>query len=264
MSVQEQYDLLIKCLKTYPGAVVAFSGGTDSSVLLAAAHAALGNKATAVTWQTEVVPDSEIDAAMKIAAELEVSHRLISESFLENETAAANPRDRCYHCRKQMYTEIKKLIGDNSQTVIMEGVNLDDLNDFRPGLKAAEEMGVVHPFVDAKLTKKDIRAIAAFIGLPYSEKEAAPCLASRVAYGIRITSDRLRRIEIAEEFLKSRGFRHVRVRLIDDILARIEVSADQVNTLREDFMEVNAFMCGLDFARVEIDEEGYKMGKMNG
>lgn len=262
MSAKEQYELLLKCLERYPSAIVAFSGGTDSSVLLAAAREALGKNVTAVTWQTEVVPDSEIDAAMRVAAEIGVSHRLISESFLENEAAAENPRDRCYYCRRQMYAEIKKLVGP--QTVIMEGVNLDDLGDFRPGLKAAEEMGVAHPLVDARLTKNDVRAIAKYLGLSNWEKEAAPCLASRVAYGTRITSDRLRRIEIAEEFLRSCGFRNVRVRLIDDLLARIEVASDQVEMLKEDFLEMNAFMCGLDFVRVEVDEDGYEMGKMNG
>lgn len=263
MLADERYELLKKYLTPYPGATVAFSGGTDSTLLLAAANDALNGAVTAVTWQTEVTSDEEIDAAMRVAEELGVSHRIVSDSFLENEPAAANPPDRCYHCRKRMYEGILKLSGGGAGAVIMEGVNLDDLGDFRPGLRAAREIGVVHPLVEAGLTKDDIREISRAIGLSNWDREASPCLASRIAYGVRVTSVRLNRIERAEAWLRGQGYRHARVRLIDDVHASIEVDRNQVGQAQADLLNINSFLCELGFAVVEIDPRGYRMGNMN-
>jgi pyridinium-3,5-biscarboxylic acid mononucleotide sulfurtransferase len=162
-----------------------------------------------------------------------------------------------------MYEVIKKAVKNIHGAVIMEGVNTDDLKDYRPGLKAAAEAGIVHPLVDAGLSKKEIRQIAKEIGLPNWDKEAAPCLASRVAYGQRITTDRLNRVDMAETIVKDMGFTNVRVRLLDDIHARVEVSPEEVMTARERSLEIDGLLCDLGFALVEIDEKGYRQGSLN-
>ena len=264
MSAKKHYELLKEYISEYPGAIVAFSGGVDSSLVLAAAADALGDSASAVTWHTEVTPDAEIEAAVVLAENLGVSHRVLSASFLDNKKAASNPPDRCYHCRSQMYGEIKKMAAASGNgTVIMEGVNTDDLSDVRPGIAAAREVGVVHPLVEVGMTKTDVRNAARSIGLPNWDKEASPCLASRVSYGTPITADVLTRIYAAESFLRARGFTHVRLRVIDDIHARIEVAAQQVPAARADFLAINTALCSLGFARAEIDERGYRPGSMN-
>ncbi len=263
MPVDKRYEQLKKELKKYPYAVVAFSGGADSSLLLAAAKDALGDNVLALTWQSEVTPDAEIKSAMALATQLGASQQILSESFLANKDAAANMDDRCYFCRARMYEVIKKAVKNIDGAVVMEGVNTDDLKDYRPGLKAAAEVGIVHPLVDAGLSKNDIREIAKKIGLPNWNKEAAPCLASRVAYGQRITTERLNRVDAAETIIRNMGFHNVRVRLIDDIHARIEVSAKEVPDARARQMEISGLLCGLGFARVEIDEKGYRQGSLN-
>lgn len=263
MPVDKRYELLKKELQKYPYAVVAFSGGTDSSLLLAAAKDALGDNVLALTWQSEVTPDTEIKSAMAMATKLGVSQQILSESFLINKEAVANADDRCYHCRARMYEVIKKAVKNIPGAVVMEGVNTDDLDDYRPGLMAATEAGIVHPLVDAGLSKKDIRQIAKKIGLPNWDKEAAPCLASRVAYGQRITTDRLNRVDLAETLVKNMGFTNVRVRLLDDIHARIEVSPEEVEAARARFLELNNLLCDLGFARVEVDDKGYRQGSLN-
>ncbi len=263
MLVDKRYELLKQRIEPWPGAVVAFSGGTDSTLLLAAARDALSGNLTAVTWQTEVTPDSDIDEAIRLAEGLDVSHRVISASFLENEAAAANKADRCYHCRRQMYADIKKSAAGLDAAAILEGVNVDDLTDTRPGLEAAREMGVVHPLLEAGLDKQGVREMARLLGLPNWDREAAPCLASRIAFGRRVTSDRLMRINQGEAFLRERGFRNVRLRLLDDIEARIEVAPEQMPALRADWPTISSFLCDLDFARIEIDPKGYRMGSMN-
>ncbi len=263
MPTDKRYELLKERLKQYRFAVVAFSGGTDSTLLLAAAKEALGDNVLALTWQSEVTPDAEIKMAMKIAGQLGISQQILSESFLANSAAATNMDDRCYHCRTRMYVDIKKTVKNIDGAVIMEGVNMDDLNDYRPGLQAAAEAGVVQPLVEVGLSKKDIREIARSIGLPNWNKEAAPCLASRVAYGQRITSDRLHRIEIGEAFLRDLGFSKVRLRMIDDLHARVEVAADEVPAAQARAYEIDSSLIKLGFARVDIDERGYRQGSLN-
>ncbi len=263
MPADKRYEHLKRELQKYPYAVVAFSGGTDSTLLLSAAKDALGDNVLALTWQSEVTSDAEIKSAMALAAKLGVSQQILSESFLSNKQAAANADDRCYHCRARMYEVIKKAVKNIDGAVVMEGVNTDDLNDYRPGLKAAAEAGIVHPLVDAGLSKKDIRQIAKTIGLPNWDKEAAPCLASRIAYGQRITTDRLNRVDAAEIIIRDLGFHNVRVRLVDDIHARIEVSPDEVPAAQARIVQISDLLCSLGFARVEIDEKGYRQGSLN-
>ncbi len=263
MLVDKRYELLKHRIEPHPGAIVAFSGGTDSALLLAAARDALAGDLTAVTWQTEVTPDSDIDQAVRLAEQLDVSHRVICASFLEIEAAAANNTDRCYHCRRQMYSDMMKVATGSNVVAILEGVNVDDLSDTRPGLEAAREMGIVHPLLEAGLDKQAVRELARALGLPNWDREAAPCLASRIAFGRRVTSSRLMRINRGETFLRERGFRNVRLRLLDDIEARIEVAPEQVPALHADWSAVNSFLCDLDFARIEIASTGYKMGSMN-
>ena len=263
MPVDNRYELLKERLRPYPFAVVCFSGGVDSSLLLAAAKEVLGDNVLALTWQSEVTPDSEIKSAIELAAYLGVSHQILSESFLSNKAAATNNDDRCFFCRSKMYEVIKKTVKNIDGAVIMEGVNTDDLEDYRPGLRAAEKAGIDHPLVDAGLSKKDIRSIARKIGLPNWNKEAAPCLSSRIAYGQKITTDRLNRVDAGETVLRGMGFSNVRLRLLDDIHTRVEVNVNEIPAAKARFFEINTALCNLGFARVEIDEQGYRQGSLN-
>ena len=262
MPVDNRYELLKERLKPYAFVVVCFSGGVDSSLLLAAARDALDGNVLALTWQSEVTSDADIKIATVITASLGVSHQIIGSSFLENNEAAANPLDRCYHCRKRMYQEILKVAGNIKGSVVLEGTNADDLKDFRPGLQAAEEAGIKHPLAELGLAKADIREMARQIGLPNWDKEASPCLATRFSHGLRISSDRLRLVEEAEMFLRELGFSKVRVRLLDDTHARIEVDEAEVPAAREKYPEINAYLSSLGLARSEIDPNGYRAGSL--
>lgn len=230
--------------------------------MLAAARDALDGNVLALTWQSEVTSDADIKTATDVAAGLGVSHQIIDSSFLENNEAAANPLDRCYHCRKRMYREIMKIAGNVDKAVVLEGTNADDLKDFRPGLKAAEEAGVKHPLAELGFSKTDVRKTAREIGLPNWDKEASPCLASRFSYGLRISSDRLRLVEEAEMFLRELGFTKVRVRLLNDTHARIEVNKAEIPAAREKYPDINAYLSNLGLARTEIDSEGYRPGSL--
>lgn len=230
--------------------------------MLTAARDALDGNILALTWQSEVTSDADIKTATEVAAGLGVSHQIIGSSFLENNEAAANPLDRCYYCRKRMYREILKVAGNIEEAVVLEGTNADDLKDFRPGLKAAEEAGVKHPLAELGFSKADIRKIARQIGLPNWDKEASPCLATRFTHGLRISSDRLRLVEEAEMFLRELGFTKVRVRLLDDTHARIEVDKAEIPAAREKYPEINAYLSNLGLARSEIDPEGYRPGSL--
>lgn len=230
--------------------------------MLAAARDAVDGHVLALTWQSEVTSDVDIKTATDIAAGLGSSHQIISTSFLENNEAAANPLNRCYHCRKRMYREILKVAGNIEGAVVLEGTNADDLKDFRPGLKAAKEAGVKHPLAELGLSKADIREMARQIGLPNWDKEASPCLATRFSHNLRISSDRLRLVEEAEMFLRELGFTKVRVRLLDDTHARIEVNKAEISAARVKYPDINAYLSNLGLARTEIDSDGYQPGSL--
>ena len=243
---------------------VAFSGGVDSTLLLDIAHEALGSDAIAVTAKISSLPEAELDAARSFCAERSMPHLVIEHDVLAIPGFADNPHDRCYICKKALFT---RLIGESRSEgfdVLAEGSNMDDLGDYRPGMKAIAELQVRSPLREAGLYKEDIRALSAQLGLETASKPSYACLASRFPYGDRITEESLKMVEEGEELLIRLGFRQMRVR-IHGKLARIELpQSDLAAALEEETRK--AIVKGLKeagFTYVSLDLAGYRTGSMN-
>ena len=243
---------------------VAFSGGVDSSLLVAAAVEALGDAVTAFTVHAPIHSRREVAQAVDTAARLGVRHVVVPFDGMDAPEFVANPPNRCYVCKKIVFGEIRRRAAALGLPHLAHGVNLDDLEDYRPGLKAAEEMGVLAPLVEAGLTKADIRALSRAMGLPTWDRPSMACLASRIPYGRPITAAVLQMVETAEEALQDLGFAGCRVRHHGEI-ARIEVPGRDVERLaREDTRQaVVARLRAIGFTHVALDLEGYTQGSLN-
>ncbi|HSV91841.1 MAG TPA: ATP-dependent sacrificial sulfur transferase LarE [Desulfobacterales bacterium] len=243
---------------------VAFSGGVDSSLLVAAAVEALGDAVTAFTVHAPIHSRREVAQAVDTAARLGVRHVVVPFDGMDAPEFVANPPNRCYVCKKIVFGEIRRRAAALGLPHLAHGVNLDDLEDYRPGLKAAEEMGVLAPLVEAGLTKADIRALSRAMGLPTWDRPSMACLASRIPYGRPITAAVLQMVETAEEALQDMGFAGCRVRHHGEI-ARIEVAGCDVERLaREDTRQaVVARLRAIGFTHVALDLEGYTQGSLN-
>lgn len=243
---------------------VAFSGGVDSSFLLAVAKKIKPEKLIAVTVSSAFVPEREIEFAKKMALMLKIEHICLTADILANEEVALNTKERCYHCKKQVFSLIRDTAKTFGINTLVHGVNLDDLNDFRPGLTAAKELGFLSPLADAGFIKKEIRESSRYLGLETWDKPSQSCLATRIPFDVRIEAKDLVRVDNAETFLKGMGFAQVRVRCYGKT-AKIEVEPDRVNIIeKEDCRQkVLTALAGLGFEKVMIDREGYKTGKMN-
>ena len=255
---------LAEILKAYGRLVVAFSGGVDSTFLLAAAKEALGGRVTAVTADSPLHSRREIREALATAKALGVEHIVVPFAELTAPGFAANPPDRCYTCKQLIFSEINRMAASMGVERVAHGVNLDDLGDYRPGQKAAEEMGVAAPLVEAGLNKADIRALSRRMGLPTWNKPSMACLASRIPYGRPITPEALKMVEAAEEILQGLGFSGCRVRHHGDV-ARIELAARDVNRavrtgVRSRIVEG---LKAVGFTHVAVDLEGYVPGSLN-
>jgi uncharacterized protein len=263
MSVEEKYQRLLSLIAAHGSAAVAFSGGVDSSFLCHAAAAALGDKAVAITVVSPMLPKSEIEAAAALAKQVGIVHVMIDEGELDEEVAA-NPKDRCYFCKKIEFGNILKAAQERGINTVLDGSNLDDLGDYRPGLKALEELQIQSPLREAGMTKADIRELSRSFNLPTWDKPAFACLASRIPYGERIDRDKLKRVEKAEDYLRSRGFRQFRVRSHGDI-ARIEVAPEERSRFftQEDMDTISRSLKTFGFLYVALELEGYTMGNMN-
>ena len=251
-------------LRRYASAIVAFSGGVDSAVLLAAAARVVEGKLVAVTADSASLPRRELTAASAFAASIGVEHRIVLTSELENTDYSRNDRGRCYFCKKTLFTECEDLARAEGVEVLMYGFNADDAGDFRPGRKAAEELGVVSPLFDAGLGKEEIRDIARQLGLSVAEKPAAPCLSSRIPYGSEVTRDKLQKIEVIEERMHDLGFDVCRARF-DGTRMRLEVPAGETERLSCDavWSELQSKATSLGIGELEIDREGFVSGKLN-
>jgi uncharacterized protein len=263
MTIEAKRERLGEILRSYGKAAVAFSGGVDSSFLCAAAREELGAGALAVTIVSPMLPRSELADARKVAALVGIRHVLVEAAEIE-EAVASNPKDRCYHCKRREFGSIAGAARELGVEIVLDGTNLDDEDDYRPGMRAIAELGVASPLREAGLTKEDIRELSRRIGLPTSDKPAFACLASRIPYGERIDAAKLDRVERAEEYLRSLGFRQFRVRSHGD-LARIEVDpAERPKLFSEERLDAMAAAFeSFGFLYSSVDLAGYRRGNLN-
>lgn len=244
--------------------LVAFSGGVDSGLVARLARDALGEDALAVIADAESLARSDLEAALASAEEIGIPVRTVRVSELANPSYAANPRDRCYFCRTELGTALVPLARDLGYTTVADGVNLTDLGDVRPGIRAMDEARFWHPLVEFRLGKPEVRRLARRLGLRFADRPSNSCLSSRIAYGEAITLDKLRRVEAAEEALRALGFPIVRVRSHDGT-ARIEVPLADLPRLAEPRTSRRAHEAVLaaGFLHVTVDPLGYRSGSMN-
>ncbi len=243
-------------------AVIAFSGGADSSLLLKIAVEELGGNALAVTASSKTYPRSELENALQIAKSLSARHLVFESDELDDPLFSSNPPDRCYHCKKHLFGKIRKIASDNKIEWICEAGNLDDLNDYRPGMKALDELNIRRPLIEAGFTKNDVREASRILGLDTWKKPATACLASRFQYGETISSQSLEMLEKAELFLSKYGLAQFRVR-IHGKLARIEVEPDEIARISAERENISRALKSFGFTYVSLDLDGYRMGSMN-
>jgi uncharacterized protein len=260
-----QREKLVETLRGYGRVAVAFSGGIDSTVVAQAAYEALGDMAIAVTAVSESLAAGELEEAQELARKIGIRHRVIRTEEFADPNYRRNDSNRCYFCKSELYGRLSGMLGELGVDVIVSGANTDDMGDYRPGLRAASEHGVRHPLQECNLSKADVRALALAWGLPTWDKPATPCLSSRVAYGEDPTPERVRMIDQAEQWLRQRGLRVLRVRYHKGDLARIEVSPDDLPRFVELELRgelITAFRA-LGFKFVTLDLEGFRSGSMN-
>jgi uncharacterized protein len=259
-----KFQKLQAILRATDGLLVAFSGGVDSTFLLKVAHMELGARAVAVTAASPTAAPGELEAAEELAKLIGCQHIIIASHELDNPAFSTNPVNRCYFCKDELYRICAETAARMDIPVIVDGTNLDDLKDHRPGLKAAKEWGLRHPLVEAELTKQDIRHYSRELNLPSWDKPAIACLSSRFPYGIEINAERLAKISACEQFLKELGFKQFRVRFHED-LVRIEVASEEMSRFYDvkTRAAVTSKFKEIGFSFVSLDLEGYRTGSMN-
>jgi uncharacterized protein len=260
--VSELREKLADFFAQLPDCLVAFSGGVDSAVVAKAAHDTLGERAIAVTGVSASLATGELEAAKRIAASVGIRHETLNTDELRDAGYLANAPNRCWHCKTELYSQMRVLGNKLGFTTIANGTNADDLGDFRPGLQAASEHGVLSPLVECGIDKQGVRDLARGWNLEVWDKPASPCLSSRVVYGLEITPVRLARIDAAEALLKELGFTSVRVRCHQDELARLEVSAVEIARLADETLrkQISTRLREFGFQYVTIDLEGFRSG----
>lgn len=261
---KDKLDKLKNYIRELGSLAVGFSGGVDSTLLLCVAHEVLGDKAIAVTGAEASVPERELEEAKEFCIKRGIRHIICRVNPLMDERVRKNGPDRCYFCKHGIFSEIIKLAHENGIEYVAEGSNMDDLGDYRPGLRAVDELSVKSPLREAGLNKAEIRMISKAMGLPTWSKPAYACLASRFVYGEEITEEKLRMVDQAEQFLIEHGFLEERVRMHGNI-ARIEVPAKDIPRLAEEGLrnEVYERFKEIGFMYVTLDMRGYRMGSMN-
>jgi uncharacterized protein len=263
--LQAKRDRLLGILRAMNRVAVAFSGGIDSTVVAQAAFLALGDAAVAVTADSPSVPRAELEEAAALARRIGIRHRGVTTDEFADPDYVKNDGARCYHCKSELYDRVEALLPELGAEAICSGANLDDLGDYRPGLKAAAEHRVRHPLQEAGFTKADVRALARAWGLPTWDKPASPCLSSRLAPGVAVTPERTGRVEAAEAYLRGLGLRELRVRLHEGELARVEVPPEALARLADP--EVRGALVRrlkeLGFRYVTLDLEGFRSGSLN-
>lgn len=264
--IERKRDRLLQILSGYGRVAVAFSAGVDSTVVAKAAQLACGDNAVAVTAVSLSLAAGEQDEARELAQQIGIRHLVISTQEFSDPNYLKNPVNRCYFCKSELYSRLVELGPTLAVDVLANGANLDDQGDYRPGMQAAAQFQVRSPLIEAELSKREVRELARLWDLPVWDKPATPCLSSRIAYGVEVTPERVRRIDQAEQFLKRMlGLRELRVRCEANDLARIEVPLDAVpSLLAVDIREqVRAEFHRLGFRFVTLDLDGFRSGSMN-
>jgi len=264
MTRNNKFSKLKKDLARMGQVIIAYSGGVDSTFLLKAASLSGLNKIIAVTSSSESLPGEELSFAKTMTSSLNIEHRIIKTEELNDKKYADNPPDRCYYCKKELFSKLKGLAGQENISFILDGTNADDIQDWRPGRRAAEEFGVYSPLLNAGLKKEEIREISRTFGLPTWNKPAAPCLSSRFPYGQAITAGALERVNRAEGFIRKFGLKELRVRVHEDI-ARIEVLPEDFPILTDNSIrkEIVAFLNSLGYRYITLDLQGFRSGSLN-
>jgi uncharacterized protein len=263
-NTEEKYNRLKADLKSMGSVLVAFSGGVDSTFLLKAASDELKDNVFAVTAKSLSFPEREIKKAIEIAQYLKVKHLIIESSEMENPNYLKNDLNRCYYCKTELFGDLKKVALKEKLNFILDGQNYDDLGDYRPGMKAAAEIGVKSPLKEACLTKNDIRKLSKEMGLPNWDSPSSACLASRIPYGTEIDREILAKIDFLENMLIDIGFSQVRVRH-HNAIARIEVGEEEMQKFnnKDIRMQVIKNFREKGYLYITLDLEGYKTGSMN-
>ena len=264
ITLKKKYDSLSETMQSMGSTIVAFSGGVDSTLVASVAQKTLGDKALIVTANSPSLAETEFDELLKIAEELNFNHRVIDTKDIEKVKYRENSPQRCYFCKEELYTELKKLAFEESIPWIINGTNIDDLGDFRPGIKAAKDFMVRSPLVESGINKKEVRALAKEMNISNWDKPAQACLSSRVAYGIKITDVILNQISVAENHIKILGIDQVRVRHHGN-LARIEVPKKQISILldEDNNRKITEKLKELGYSYVTVDLQGFRSGSMN-
>jgi len=254
---------LYERIATAPSAVVAFSGGVDSSLVATAAARVLGPRALAVTAVSPALATGELDGARSVAAAVGIAHRAITTDELARAGYRDNGPDRCYHCKTELYDRLAALAAADGFEVLFSGANVDDLGDVRPGLRAAAEHGVRHPLVEAGFRKTDVRHAATALAIPSADKPAMPCLASRVPYGTAVDPSMLAQIDRAERALRGLGYRELRVRHLGEE-GRVELGDDDLQRASAEPAAIVRAVMAAGYARVTIDAQPLRSGSFAG
>lgn len=265
-SIREKQHRLTAILTSMGRVAVAFSAGVDSTVVAKAAFLACGENAVAVIGESPSLAEGELEQAKALANQIGIRLEVIQTNEFQSDHYTQNPINRCFHCKTELYDQIAARRKDLNVDVIVNGANLDDTGDYRPGMIAADNFSVRSPLIEAEFTKRDVRLLAKYWNLPVWDKPASPCLSSRIAYGIEVTPERVQRIDQAEQFLKQQlGLRELRVRLTANETARIEVPVEAIQQVcrEENRSAMITRLRELGFHYVTIDLEGFRSGSLN-
>ncbi|SHL03647.1 ATP-dependent sacrificial sulfur transferase LarE [Desulforamulus aeronauticus] len=257
-----KYERLKNILQDCGSVLVAFSGGTDSALLLAVAVKELGDQVLAVTAVSPTSTHLEIQEAKELAKGLGVKHLVVDSREMQLLEFTENTPQKCYHCKFLRFSQLKEIALQEDVPWLLDGSNVDDLGDFRPGMRAVQELGIRSPLQEVGFTKSEIRELSRQLALPTWNKPSSPCLATRIPYGQKITEEKLRRVEAAEEYLKKQGFTPLRVRHYQQE-ARLEIAKEQFSYLLSRLEEVSSRLKELGFTAVTLDLSGFRSGSMN-